>query len=287
MSVISGDSVIERGFAKIAEGQVHYRQAGAHHALKERPLVMIHASPGSAKTLEPLVAKLGVHRWVIALDTLGNGDSCAPKTSPIEMAYLAQAHLRALDALGVEVFHLYGTHTGANIAGEMAIAAPERVQGLILDGVSLYTERERQDFLEHYAPDVVIDHSGSQFQFMWGFMRDAYLFWPWYEKSAKNLRNTGLPSPDILHDKAVEVFKAARTYPFIYRAALAYDKTSRLPLIKNKTLLCCAKTDMLFEYFEKVSALMPHAKKLITQGTSSEENLRNTAAMFEDFLNQS
>ena len=82
MGVISGDSVIERGFAKIAEGQVHYRQAGAHHALKERPLVMIHAFPGSAKTLEPLVAKLGVHRWVIALDTLGNGTHVPRKHLP-------------------------------------------------------------------------------------------------------------------------------------------------------------------------------------------------------------
>lgn len=278
---------IQRGFAQIEEGQVHFRHAGLEHAKSARALVMIHASPGSAKTLEPLMPTLAKRRWVIALDTLGNGDSCAPQTSHIDMAYLARAHLRALDDLGVDGFDLYGTHTGANIAAEMAIAQPQRVGHLILDGVSLYSQAQRQEFLEHYAPDVVLDQGGSQFQFMWGFMRDAYLFWPWYAKSAAHLRNTGLPSAEVLHDKAVEVFKAARTYPAIYRAALAYDKSTRLPLIKSKTLLCCAKTDMLFEYFDRVSALMPQAQTQVTQGISNAEHLQATLAMFELFLEQS
>lgn len=277
-------SGIQRGFAQIKEGQVHFRHAGKQNNTNQIPLVMIHASPGSAKSLEPLITLLAVNRWVIALDTLGNGDSCAPVSTEISMAYLANAHCQALDDLGVKEFNLYGTHTGANIAVEISISQTIRVQKLILDGVSLYSIEQRKEFLEQYSPDIVLDQNGSQFLYMWNFIRDAYLFWPWYQKSKNYLRNTGLPSAEALHDKAVEVFKAARTYPAVYRAAIAYDKTNRLPLVKTKTLLACSKTDMLYENFEAVSKLLPFAKKLTYEGSNNYEELKLSVSHFENFL---
>ena len=47
---------IDRGFVRIAEGQVHYRQAGAHHG--GWPLVMFHPSPTSSWILQPLMRRL-------------------------------------------------------------------------------------------------------------------------------------------------------------------------------------------------------------------------------------
>jgi FlaG/FlaF family flagellin (archaellin) len=44
---------------------------------------------------------------------------------------------------------------------------------------------------------------------------------------------------------------------------------------------------MLFEYFDRVSALMPQAQTQVTQGTSNAEHLQATLAMFELFLDQS
>ena len=52
-----GTPAIRRGFADIAEGQVHYREAGRAQSAA-LPLVMLHASPGSAKLLEPLMRPL-------------------------------------------------------------------------------------------------------------------------------------------------------------------------------------------------------------------------------------
>ena len=85
--------------------------------------------------------------------------------------------------------------------------------------------------LEHYAPPVKIDHQGSQLHWIWHFVRDVYLFWPWYKPDAAHARRVGLPGADELHDKVVEVLKAARTYHLSYRAAIAYDKEPRLPLV--------------------------------------------------------
>ena len=277
------DIRIRRGFVEIAEGQVHYREAGRRQDGKP-PLVMLHASPASARTLEPLLRVLGRERHVIAPDTLGNGDSVAPAHDRVDMAYFAGAHMRALDALGVGAFDLYGTHTGGNIAIEIAIARPDQVGSMILDGVSLYGEAEQADLLANYVPDVTIDLNGSQFNLLWHFVRDVYLFWPWYKRDAAHRRTGGLPDADTLHDKAVEVLKAARTFHLSYRAALAYRKEERLPLVKVPTLIACAKSDMLFEYFEGVRALLPSARFAETEGIASAQAALDTARTFQAFL---
>jgi pimeloyl-ACP methyl ester carboxylesterase len=274
---------VRRGFVTIAEGQVHYREAGRGIA-SAAPLVMFHPSPGSAKMLEPLIRHLGARRHVIGLDTLGNGDSAAPRDNAPPLAYFADAHVRALDALGIDRFDAYGSHTGANIACEIAIAHPTRVRRLILDGISLYTPEERADMLANYAPEVSIDIVGSQFHWIWHFVRDVYLFWPYYRRDAAHRRSSGLPSADDLHDKVVEVLKATRTYHIPYRAAIAYDKEARLPLVMVPTLLACAATDMFIEYFERVRSLMPSATPVITKGTADQEALADTVQAFETFL---
>lgn len=236
--------------------------------------------------LEPLIRELGARRHVIGLDTLGNGDSAAPRGDAFPLVYFADAHVRALAALGIDHFDAYGSHTGANIACEIAIAYPERVRRLILDGISLYTAEERADMLANYAPEVSIDIIGSQFNWIWHFVRDVYLFWPYYRRDAAHRRALGLPSADELHDKVVEVLKATRTYHIPYRSAIAYDKEARLPLIKVPTLLACAATDMFIEYFEGVQALMPAATPVITKGTGSGDALIDTVRIFETFLDR-
>lgn len=276
-------TTVKRGFVDTAEGQVHYREAGSG-AQAGVPLVMLHPSPGSAKMLEPLLRALAARRHVIATDTLGNGDSSPPREPSPGLAYFVAGHLQALDALGVERFDLYGSHTGANIACELAITHPGRVRRLILDGVSLYSAAERAEMLERYAPAVKIDHMGSQIHWIWHFVRDVYLFWPWYKPDAAHARRVGLPGADELHDKVVEVMKAARTYHLSYRAAIAYDKEPRLPLVETPTLLACARTDMFMAYFERVKALMPAARAVVTEGTGTEAALRATVAQFEAFL---
>ena len=274
---------IARGFVSIDEGQVHYRQAGTSQP-GQVPLVMFHASPGSAKSLEPLIQVLAQGRQVIALDTLGNGDSCAPSQEAPDLAYFAQAHLRAITAMGIAQFDAWGAHTGANIACELAIENSERVRSLIVDGIGLYSPQEQAELLQHYLPSVLIDQQGSQFHLLWNFVRDAYLFWPWYQKDSQHRRAIGLPQAAELHDKAVEVFKAARTFHLSYKAALSYPKEQRLPLIKVPTLLTCSRHDMLHVYFEKVAALVKPTRAQSTAGLATPEALQETAALFEHFL---
>ncbi len=273
---------VRRGFVDIAEGQVHYRHAGDG----ARPLVMFHASPGSSRGLVPLMREFAASRRVVALDTLGNGDSDAPAVATPDIAYLADAHLRALDALRIDAFDLYGSHTGGNIACEIAIRRPDRVGRLVLDGMSVYEADEQRDLLANYAQEIPIDLEGSQFARVWNFVRDAYLFWPWYRRDAAHVRDVGLPPAAVLHDKAVEVLKALRTYHMSYRAALAYPKTARLPLVRTPTLLVCARSDMLLRYVDKVLALLPMARYQLTPGANTPEDAAATTRIIAAYLDE-
>jgi len=278
---------IDRNFVRIAEGQVHFRSAGPRSPSGARTLVMLHASPASSQSLLPLIQRFAATRRVIALDTLGNGDSAAPVPTKPDIACFADAHLRALDAIGVTEFDLYGSHTGGCIAAEIAIARPDRVRSLILDGMSLYSDEERAEMLARYAPAVPLDQNGAQVTWFWHFVRDTYMFWPWYKRDPQHARTVGLPSAEALHDKFVEVLKAARTYHLSYNAAIAWSKTERLPLVRTRTLLAYAEDDMLLKYMDGVAALMPEAARMVTKGVRQAGMADETVAILLKFLDKS
>jgi pimeloyl-ACP methyl ester carboxylesterase len=272
---------LRRGFVDVAAGQVHYRSAGRDGP---RPLVLLHASPGSSRTLDPLTARLGATRRVIAPDTLGNGDSSPPPTPSPRIEDFAAGTLAALDGLGIGSFDLYGTHTGAGIAAEIAIAAPQRVRRLVLDGVGLYPEEDIAEMLARYAPALEPDLEARYVLWIWHFVRDTYSFWPWYHRDAAHARTVGLPPADVLHDKFVDVLKATRTYHLSYRASIAQRKRDRFPLIGVPTLVACARHDMLFRWHDEVASLIPGAHRAVTGGIGSAEAADRTAATIAAFL---
>jgi len=84
---------------------------------------------------QPLARKLaatGAH--VVTLDLLGHGRSDRPEDPLLySCTAFAEQVLALLDHLGVERAVIGGTSLGANVALEVAVAAPERVRGLLLE----------------------------------------------------------------------------------------------------------------------------------------------------------
>ena len=278
----SGMELVRRGFVDVPGGQIHYRYAGSKEA---SPIVLIHASPGSSKSLEPLIKAFAKRWWVIAPDTMGNGDSTADKM-PVqpEISYFAEKALEALQCLGIKKFDLYGTHTGGSIAAEMAIQVPERIRHLVIDGIGLYPEDLQRELLERYAPAMKPDLHGTHITWAWHFVRDTYLFWPWYRTDAAHRRHIGLPSPSALHDKVLDVLKAINTYHLSYRAAFRFDKRSRFPFIKVPTLALCAADDMLAQWHDEFAALIPDSVKAVVPGIAVDPDA--TAEVIERFLSE-
>ena len=110
-------------------------------------------------------------------------------------------------------------------------------------------------------------------------MRDGHLFWPWWRREGERAREVGLPDPDTLHDQVMDVLKSIRTYHHSYRAALGFDKRSRLPLISVPTMVAAGDSDMLRQYSEEAAALIPGAVTAYTKDPKTPEGRRDAAAL--------
>jgi pimeloyl-ACP methyl ester carboxylesterase len=272
-----------RGFVDVPGGQVHYREAGDGGA---RPLILLHPSPGSGKMLTPLLQQMAQTRRTLALDTRGNGDSTPLAGPEPAMAEFTAATLDAVDALGIVAFDLFGSHTGASIAMEVSIQAPDRVGRLILDSMGLWSPQRREDYLARNSPQVAPDLMGSQFNWAFHYCRDQYLFWPWYERTAEARRATGLPAPEILHEFVVEVLKSLASYHQSYRAAARHPKRDRLPLITVPTLVSSSPTDMLIQFLDEMAALTPGARKAVVADPETEAGAAIAAPIYAAFLDE-
>ncbi|SEJ96650.1 Pimeloyl-ACP methyl ester carboxylesterase [Sphingobium sp. AP50] len=234
---------IERGFVRIAEGQMHLRRTTGSGDSRP-PLVLLHPSPGSSIQLVPLMEALVAAGAspLIALDTLGNGDSAAPVPDTPDIAYFADAALRALDALGITRFHLFGALTGARMACEMAVMAPDRIGQLILEGMGEFDAQLQALLLDRYAPEMAPHDYGYQLLWAFNFVRDQATHFPYFLRDpAHRTMSRAVPDADELHMRAVEVLKALRTYHKSYRAAFTYPGRARLAAVTVPTSLLAAQ----------------------------------------------
>ncbi|MEL7030581.1 MAG: alpha/beta hydrolase, partial [Pseudomonadota bacterium] len=124
-----------KGYADTSAGQVHYRRLGAGPTV-----VLIHWTPFSGRMFEGLMPRLVQAGYcAIAFDLLGYGRSDPrPETWSIE-AYGANL-AEAMEACGVETASAVGGHVGGAAALELALAAPARIERVVLDGLPFLSD---------------------------------------------------------------------------------------------------------------------------------------------------
>lgn len=249
---------IRRGFVDLAHGQTHYRMAGD----AGEPLLIIHASPGSSRQQVRLIEDFAGEARVFAPDTPGNGDSAPLGPDEPTIIDLAGAVRGFMDAAGIDRARVYGSHTGASIATELAIMAPDSVSHLVLDGLSAMTDDDLADVLANYAFPFVPDLDGAYLIRLFQFCRDQYLFFPWYKRTRDGRRDGGLGSAEDLHAWITEVMKASQTYHLNYRAAFKWQPGPRLPLLDCPTLLMAAINDPLFDHSRDAGPLLRNGRFL-------------------------
>ncbi len=274
-------TMIRRGFADLRHGQMHYRSAGLGPKL-----LALHGSPGSSKQLGKLIRDLSAGRHVIAPDTAGNGDSeKLPLTAPL-ISDLAAVLPSFLDALGLGQVDLYGSHTGAAIATELAILVPARIRRVVLDGVQLLTPEARAENMARYAPPFPADLDGAYLLRAFQFCRDQYLFYPWYDHTRQAQRSGGLPHPNDLYEWVLEVLKANETYHLNYHAAFQWDAPKRLPLLTLPTLVIAAENDPLAEDTRQASRMLPTGRFVALPRADAPDFPAIRLAAIDEFLSE-
>ena len=275
---------IWRDHVETPRGRAHLRLSGPD----SNPLIALHSAPGSAAPLRPLLTGLGERR-IVAPDFIGNGDSDKPDV-PVDIAALARDTLAVADALGLAHFDLWGTHTGALIALEAAILAPEKVGRVILEAPPLLSPAFAADLLANYFPELRPDQWGLYLQQAWNMRRDMFLFWPWYRAERAAARPLSTPDADFLHDWTLGLLTSGATYHRAYRAAFEYDTKARLPSLMTPALICAGPSDMLADGLTAARDLIP-GKAIVTPTPATvwypgqgEAAVRQTLATYERFL---
>ena len=261
---MSEEMQIDRHFVRIAEGQVHIRTCG-QPSDDRPPVYMVHPSPASARGMEPLIRLLGKTRYVIAPDTLGNGDSAPPSEEAPEISYFANSIARILDAMNIDRVDFYGSHTGGRIGCEMAVAHPDRVRRVVLDGIVEYEPDLKRQILENYAPEVKPDQFGGHLLWALQFVRDQAFYFPYFMRDPEHVLNNPGRTTEHLHAHTVDVLKGLTTYHKPYLAAFRYPARERMPQIKVPTLVMAGEGDPphLIQGTEQMAALSDMAEMLV------------------------
>lgn len=110
---------------------VRYAESGTGE-----PLVVLHGAGGlrHSRALDLLAAQYRV----VAIEMPGFGEQ--PNETHQTMAELAQSVAAVIDAIGLDRFHLLGTSFGGVTATHLALARPDRVISLVLEGPAAFRE---------------------------------------------------------------------------------------------------------------------------------------------------
>ncbi len=253
---------VQRGYVDTEIGQIHYRSETAG---SKTPLVLFHQSASSSAMYEGLMAELAGARPQYAPDTPGYGLSDFPPSKPAIADYV-RTQLEALDRLGVSEFHAFGFHTGASIACEAAVAAPERVRSLMLCGPPCADAGQRRQWLakvegaEERRPDF--ERVGVSAMRVQADGRHLLAIWQ------RNLDLGADAPPAIIHRETIDNLRAGERYQDAIVAVFSQDMPALLPQVACPILLICGDRDVLYPYLQPAHEIRPDATCVTLDGGS-------------------
>jgi pimeloyl-ACP methyl ester carboxylesterase len=118
---------------------IFYREAGP----KDAPtLLLLHGLPSSSRMFEPLFSRLSDRYHLIAPDYpgFGHSDWPDPKNFAYTFDHLAATMNHFTESLGLSHYTLYMQDYGGPVGFRMALAHPERIEGLIVQDAVAHNE---------------------------------------------------------------------------------------------------------------------------------------------------
>lgn len=258
--------MIRRAYCDIDSGQLHYRQAGNP---ANTPLVLLHQSPSSSVMFESLMRALGDDYWLLAPDTPGFGQS-DPLQGPASIVAYARAIQQFLDALNIKTALLFGHHTGASVAVQLAHDNPDLAQAMALSGPTLLSDQLKA-ILPEKAKPFPLSEDGSHLLGMWRRMRDKEPEAP----LALSLRETLL---------GLEVGEA---YPDAYQAVIEQPFGEQLQAVECPVLVFAGTQDPLYGQLDASFQLLKQGEKQEIEGARTyacDLYAQDIAARLRDFF---
>ncbi|MFK7843173.1 MAG: alpha/beta fold hydrolase [Sphingorhabdus sp.] len=227
----------KRGYLDGPFGQIHYYELGSGPCL-----ILAHQSPLNGRQFEKgmsLLAAKGLR--VIAIDTPGYGNSDGPDEAPTIQDY-ASIYPWVMKGLRETKAHFLGHHTGASILCAFAVAYPEYVSSLILNGPVIATKEELKEFEGiHFGPPK-ISRDGSHLIEAW---RVREHFTP------------GWTDEVVMHRRLVDQLWAGDKEWFGHYAAFEYDMISDFIKLAVPTMIFTNTGDDAYKMALRAHKLRP------------------------------
>lgn len=208
---------MDKGFVSVEGNALHYVRHGRGPAV-----VMLHAAPCSSKVMAPTQRVWGERFTTIAFDLPGFGRSQLPEHETVRTEDLADMIAGGMRALGLSQAALYGRHTGAGVAVELARRSPELVSMVLTDGFPVFQNPYSEERIAEYLKPITPRWDGSHLVWAWFRYREQHIFWPWDRPFRENRADTNVPDLDFLYRGSVELLQAAPTYAKVYASAFRH-----------------------------------------------------------------
>jgi len=160
--VATATTGLKRGFVLSPHGHIEYFELGTGE-----PLVMLHPTPGTCMAFRDVASLLASDVRVISMSTMGFGHSDRPPAPYTTLTEFGQAVVWLLDGLGIERASVYGLLTGSEIAVEVAVSWPDRVDKLVVEEVFNWNTPARRAVHERVHRYVPEQPDGSHLIELW------------------------------------------------------------------------------------------------------------------------
>ncbi len=258
-------SNILKGYINTPNGQIHYRKVGMETA---PPLVLLHQTASSGMMFEGLMGLLLEDYWLIAPDTPGFGASFSPP-SRFSVKYLADSLHTALMKMGVESCFMFGHHTGAALAVQMAFDFPHFIKKLILSGPPLLNEAQVTGLKASLRPFELAE-DGSHLSQVWERIRK---------------RDAALPLEVV--QREVLLTQAARdSAQDAYQAVFNQPFAEQLAGLEMPILVIAGENDTLRASLEPAYQLIKNGEMQVLAGAGPyvvDQNPQVLAKLFNSF----
>lgn len=233
---------ITKGYQTLRFGQLHYHMTARR---AERPLLLLHQTPSSSAMYTAVMAELAADFWCIAPDTPGFGQS-DPLPDGVSIAAYATAVAHFLDALNITECYLFGHHTGASVAVQLAVERPDLVQKLALSGPPLLTEAQIS-YLKTTLPTMTLDEEGRFLTELWQRLR----------------RKNPEAALQLTFRETVAALQCQDSYQAAYHAVFAQDFAAQLTAVFCPVLLMAGEHDSLYASLEPATKLVQDGRSYI------------------------
>jgi pimeloyl-ACP methyl ester carboxylesterase len=208
-------------------------------------------------------------------DNRGVGRSSTPD-GPFQIVDFAADTAALMDALGLERAHVVGSSMGGAIAQELALAHPDRVRSLVLNGTWCRGDR---------------------------FLHEIFRNWMWSAEKADSIRdflvtvNLWCFSPRIWNEGTMDGWiDAAQASPYAQsvdafsRSSLAligHDSADRISAIRAPTLVTVGQLDLVLppRYSEALVERIPNAR-LVVVADAGHQPFQEVPAEYNRLLDE-